>query len=152
MKKVTVVDRSESRNKLTQNMDRVRNVRTSNSKIDKTPDKMSITSRVRKRITVRSTKREIELHGSLNSTLISKSDTSKKILNVPFLRNKESINRGGNLNPKKITKQTKIRHEKLLTQTSLNKGDILRVVTSDDHVINIEKKKKSATTRRTVNK
>src|SRR3954471_22470227 len=131
-------------------MDRVRNVRTSNSKIDKTPDKMSIASRVRKRITIRSTKRDIELHGSLNSTLISKSGTRKKILNVSFLGNKESINGGGNLNPKKITKRTKIRHEKLLTQTSLNKGDILRVVTSDDHVINIEKK--SATTRRTVNK
>jgi len=132
-------------------MDRVRNVRTSNSKIDKTPDKMSIASRVRKRITIRSTKREIELHGSLNSTLIRKSGTRKKILNVSFLGNKESIGSGGNLNPKKITKRTKIRHEKLLTQTSLNKGDILRVVTSDDHVINIEKKK-SATTRRTVNK
>src|SRR4051794_8117124 len=100
-------------------MDKVRNVRTSNSKIDKIPDKMSITSRVKKRTTIRRTKREIELHGSLNSTLIHKSSTSKKILAVPFLGNKESINSGGNLNPKKITKRTKIQHEKLLTQTSL---------------------------------
>src|SRR3954468_19734282 len=98
------MDRSGSRNKLTQNLDRVGNVRTSNSKIDKTPDKMSIASRVRKRITIRSTKREIELHGSLNSTLISKSVTSKKIPNVPFLGNKESIHSGGKLNPKKIMK------------------------------------------------
>src|SRR3954468_16390011 len=103
-------------------MDRVRNVWTSNSKIDKTPDKMSIASRVRKRITIRRTKRDIELHGILNSMLISKSGTSKKILDVPFLENKESINSGGNLNTKKITKRTKIRHEKLLTQASLNKG------------------------------
>src|SRR4051812_1368849 len=131
------MDRSGSRHKLTQTMERVRNVRMNNNKINKTPDKMLIASRVRKRITIRRTKRDIELHGSLNITLISKSCTSKKILDVPFLGNEESINSGGNLNPKKITKWTKIRHEKLLTQTSLNKGDILKVVTGDDHVINI---------------
>jgi hypothetical protein len=36
-------------------------------------------------------------------------------------------------------------------KTGLNKGNILRVITSDDHIINIEEKK-SASTRRNVNK
>jgi hypothetical protein len=34
--------------------------------------------------------------------------------------------------------------------TSLNKGNILRIITSNDHIINIEKEK-SASTRRSVN-
>jgi hypothetical protein len=34
---------------------------------------------------------------------------------------------------------------------SLNKGNILRIITSNDHIINIEKEK-SASTRRSVNK
>jgi hypothetical protein len=39
----------------------------------------------------------------------------------------------------------------MLTKTGLNKGNILRVITGDDHVINIEEKK-SASMRRSVNK
>jgi hypothetical protein len=65
-------------------MNRIRNVRTSDSKIDKTPNKVTITCRVRKRITITSTKLDIELRGSLNSMLIPKSSTSKKILDIYF--------------------------------------------------------------------
>jgi hypothetical protein len=36
-------------------------------------------------------------------------------------------------------------------KTGLNKGNILRIITSDDHIVNIEKKK-SASTRRNINK
>jgi hypothetical protein len=39
----------------------------------------------------------------------------------------------------------------LVTKTGLNKGNILRIITSDDHIINIEEKK-SASMRRNVNK
>jgi hypothetical protein len=62
-----------------------------------------------------------------------------------------TIRTGGNLNPKKVAKRAKISHKKLIMKTGLNKGNILRVITSDDHVINIEEKK-SASTRRNVNK
>jgi hypothetical protein len=72
------------------------------------------------------------------------SSTIKKVLNITFLGYKETIRGGRNINPKKMEKWTKIRHKELLTETCLNKGNV-------DHVINIQKKK-SATTRRRVNK
>jgi hypothetical protein len=49
---------------------------------------------------------------------------------------------------KKVAKRTKIRRKKLLSERCLDKGNIIRVVTSDDLVINMQKKK-IATTRRT---
>src|SRR4051812_11283206 len=147
---MTIVNSGRIGNKLTQNMNRIRYVRTSDSKINKTPNKMSITRRVRKRITISRTKLNIKLHRSLNSALIPKSSTSKKILNILFLRDRKSIRSGGDLNPKKVAENTKINHKKLITKTSLNKGNILRIITSNDHIINIEKEK-SASTRRSVN-
>jgi hypothetical protein len=132
-------------------MNRIRDVRTSDSKIDKTPNKMTITCWVRKGITITSTKLDIELHGSLNSMLIPKSSKSKKILDILFLGDRKTIRSGGNLDPKKVAKRTKISHKKLIMKTGLNKGNILRIITSDDHIINIEEKK-SASTRRNVNK
>jgi hypothetical protein len=62
----------------------------------------------------------------------------------------QAIRGGGNLNPKKVAKRTMISHKKLLTKVGLHKGNVLRFITSDDHVINI--KKKSSTTRRGVDK
>src|SRR4051812_2449088 len=112
---------------------------------------MTITRRIRKGITISRTKLNIKLHRSLNSALIPKSSTSKKILNILFLRDKKAIRSGGNLNPKKVAKRTKISHKKLITKTSLDKGNILRIITSNDHIINIEKEK-SASTRKSVNK
>jgi hypothetical protein len=78
--------------------------------------------------------------------MISKRSAIKKILNILLLRQKEPLRRGRDLNPKEVPQRTKIRHKKLITKTSLNKGNVLRVITSDDHVIHI-KKEKSPTTR-----
>jgi hypothetical protein len=75
----------------------------------------------------------------------------KEVLSILFPREKNTIRCGGDLNPKEVTKRTQIRHEKYLIKTLLHKGNVLRVVTHDDHVIDIEKKE-SATTRRSVNK
>jgi hypothetical protein len=96
-------------------------------------------------------KLDIELHRSLNNALITKSSTSKKILDILFLGDIKTIRSGGNLNPKKVAKMTKISHKKILMKAGLNKGNILRVIAGDDHVINIEEKK-SATMRRSVDK
>src|SRR3954471_4391220 len=147
---MTIVNSGRSRDKLTQNMNRIRDVRTSDSKINKTPNKMTITRRIRKRITINRLKLNIKLHRGLNSALIPKSSTSKKILNILFLGDVKAIRSGGDLNPKKVSKRTKISHKKLITKTSLNKGDILRIITSNDHIINIKKKKSAST--RSVNK
>jgi hypothetical protein len=151
MEEMTIVNSGRSGNKLTQNMNRIRYVRTSDSKINKTPNKMAITHQVRKRINISRTKLNIKLHRSPNNALIPKSSMSKKILNILFLGDRKTIRSGGNLNPKKVAERTKISHKKLITKTSLNKGNILRIITSNDHIINIEKNK-SASTRRSVNK
>jgi hypothetical protein len=81
----------------------------------------------------------------------SDSKIDKKILDILFLGDRKTIRSGGNLNLKKVAKRTKISHKKLVTKAGLNKGNILRVITSDDHIVNIEGKK-SASTRRNVNK
>jgi hypothetical protein len=64
---------------------------------------------------------------------------------------KNPLRHGGDLNSKKVPQRTKIRHKKLITKTNLNEGNVLRVITSDDHVIHV-KKEKSPTTRRHVDK
>jgi hypothetical protein len=96
-------------------------------------------------------KLDIELHRSLNSALIPKSSASKKILDILFLEDRKTIRSRGNLNPKKVEKRTKISHKKLVMKMGLNKGNILGIITSDDHIVNIEEKK-SASTRRNMNK
>jgi hypothetical protein len=123
----------------------------SDNKIDKAPNKITIARWIRKRVTITSTKLDIELHRSLNSVLITKSSTSKEILNILFLGDMKAIWSGGNLNPKKVVKMTKISHKELLTKTGLNKSNILRIIAGDYHIINIEEEK-SPSLRRSVNK
>jgi hypothetical protein len=132
-------------------VDWIGNIWTSHSKIDKAPNQVTIACRVRQWNTISRTKLNIELHRSLNGAVITKSSTSKEVLYILLLGDIESIGGGRDLNPKEVAKRTKIGHEKLLMETSLNKGNILRVVTGDDHVIHIEQKK-SPTTRRCVDK
>jgi hypothetical protein len=112
---------------------------------------MMIVSRIRERLTIGGTKVNIKLHGSLNCAMISESSTIKKIMDVLFLGQLETLRCRENLNPKKVTKRTKIRHQKLLTETRLHKGYILRIFSRNDHIINI-KKEKSPTTSGSVNK
>jgi hypothetical protein len=132
-------------------MNRIGYIGSSDSKIDKAPNKMAISRRIRKRVTIRSTKLDIELHRSLNSALITKSITSKKILDILFLRDIKAIRSGENLNPKKVAKRTKISHKELLVKTGLNKGNILRIIAGNDHIINTEEEK-GPSSRRSVNK
>jgi hypothetical protein len=103
-------------------------------------------SRILKRFIISGHKVNIELHGSLSSPVISKRNTIKKILNILLLRQKEPLRHGGDLNPKKIPQRTKIRPKKLITKMSFNKSNVLRVITSDDHVVHV-KKEKNPTTR-----
>jgi hypothetical protein len=86
---MTIVNRGGSREKLTQNMDMIGYIGTSDSKIDKTPNKMTIACRIRERITIRRAKLDIELHRSLSSALITKSSTIKEVLDILFLGDKK---------------------------------------------------------------
>jgi hypothetical protein len=148
---VTVLDSGGSRHELTQNVDKIGDVKTGVSEVDKAPNQVTVALQIRQRIAIGGAEMHIELHMSLNSAFITKSGTSKKVVNVIVPGDRESIGGRGDLNPKEVANMTKISHEKLLTETGLDKGNVFRVVTSDDHVINIEKKK-SPTTRRCVYK
>jgi hypothetical protein len=110
-----------------------------------------IMSRIFKRLTISRRKVNIELHGSLSSPMINKRNSIEKILNILLLRQKEPLRRGGDLIPNKVPQRTKIRHKKLITMMSLNKGNVLRVITSDDLIVHV-KKEKSPTTRWHVDK
>jgi hypothetical protein len=105
-------------------MYKIRNFRSSDTKVNKSPYNMMITSRILKRLTISGCMVNIELHGSLSSPVISKRSPIKKILNILILRQKEPF-MCGDLNPKEVPKMTKIRHKELITKTGLNKGNIL---------------------------
>jgi hypothetical protein len=82
MMKVTIVDLSWSRNKLTHNMYKIQNIRSSNTKVTMIPYNVTIMSRILKRLTISGSKVNIELHGSLNSLVINKRISIEKILNI----------------------------------------------------------------------
>jgi hypothetical protein len=145
------VNGSGRKNKLTWNMDSIGYIWASDNKIDKVPNKMMIERQMRERITIKSAKLDIELHRSLTSVLISKNCTSKEIMHILILGDIKSIVCGKTFNPKKVSKRTKTSDKKLLTKMSLTKGNVLKVITDDDHVINIEDEK-SPLKRRSVNK
>jgi hypothetical protein len=94
-----------------------------------------------KRLAISGCKVNIELHGSPSHPLISKRSSIEKILNILLLRQKEPLGPGGDLNPKEVTQRTKIRHNKLITNMSLNKGNVLKIITNDDHVVHVKKEK-----------
>jgi hypothetical protein len=93
-KKVTIVDLSGSKNKLTQNWYIVHIVRSSDTKLNKTPYNVMIMSRILKRLTISGCKVNIELHESLNSPMISKRSPIEKIMNILLLRQKEPLRHG----------------------------------------------------------
>jgi hypothetical protein len=111
---MTVVDLSGSRNKLTQNMYKVQNVWSSDTKLNKTPYNVMITNRILKRLIVSECKVNIKLHGSLNGPVINKRSSIEKIINILLLRQKEPLRHGGDLNYKKVPQRTKIIHKKLI--------------------------------------
>jgi hypothetical protein len=128
-------------------MYRVRNVESRDTKVNKTPYNVTITSRIFKRLTISGCKVNIDLHRSLSSPVISKRSSIEKILNILLLRQKEPLGHRGDLNPKEVPLMTKIGYKKLITKTGLNKGNILSVITSDDHVIHIKEESYHEVTR-----
>jgi hypothetical protein len=85
-KKIAILNLSGRRNKLAQNMYRIQNVTSSDTKINKTPYNVTITRRNLNRLAISGCKVNIDLHGSLNSPVISKRSSIEKILNILLLR------------------------------------------------------------------
>ena len=76
------MDASGSRHELTQNVNGIGYIRTSDAEIDKAANKMAIASRILKRNTFSGTETEVELHGGVHRTVISKARTVKEIMNI----------------------------------------------------------------------
>jgi hypothetical protein len=132
-------------------VNRVRNVRAGDPKVNKAPNKLTIASGISKWCTISGSEVNTKLHWSINGVVISEGSTRKEVMSVLLLGEENTIRGRGNLKTKEVTKRTQIRHQELLTETLLHKCNVLRIVTRDDHVIDIEKKK-GATTRRSVDK
>jgi hypothetical protein len=145
VKEMVVVDAGGSGRKLTQDVDNVGNVRMSDDEIDKTTYKVMIVSGILKRNTVCGTNMSMKLHRSVHVAVISETRMIKKIMNVLSLGEVIGVGCGCDLNPKKVTKRTQVRHMKLLTKTRLNKGNILIIIPRDEHIINVKKNKGTST-------
>jgi hypothetical protein len=101
VKEMIVVDTSGGGHELTQDVNDIRNVRTSDAEIDKATDEVTIASGILKRDTVCGTKMSVKLHRSVHKAVISKTDTVKKIINVFSLGEVVAIRCGCDLNPRK---------------------------------------------------
>ena len=84
-KEVNVMKLGGCGNKLTQNVNNMSDVRTSDPKVDGTTDKMSVVSRISKRLTISGQQLNTKLHGCVNCAVIGESSTREKILNVLLL-------------------------------------------------------------------
>ena len=98
------------RDKLTQDVNSMGDVRTSDPKVDKTTNKMPVVSRIGKRLTISGSQLNTKLHGCANSAVIGESSMREKILNVLLLGEVDAIRRGRNIKTKEVTKRTQIRH------------------------------------------
>jgi len=88
----------------------MRDVRTSDPKIDKATNKMTIASQISKGFTIRGAQVNTQLHGCINSTVICETGTGEKILNILLLGEVDAIRRGRDLKTKKVMKRKEIRH------------------------------------------
>jgi len=109
-KEVSVMKLGGCRDKLTQDVNSMGDVRTSDPKVDKTTNKMPVASRIGKRLTISGSQLNTKLHGCVNSAVIGESSTREKILNVLLLGEVDAIRRGRNLETKESTKRTQMRH------------------------------------------
>jgi hypothetical protein len=138
MKEMTVVDIGGSGHELTQDVNDMRNVRTSDVEIHKATDEVTIASGILKRDVVCGTKTIVKLHRSVHRAVISKTSTIKKVINALSLGEVVAIKCGCDFNPKKVAKRAHVEHVKLLTETSLNRGNILRSIPHFEHIIHIQ--------------
>ena len=96
---------------------------------------MAVASGILKRLTISRPKVNTKLHRNIHRALISETSASKDILNVLLLGEVVALRSRSDLNPKEVTKRTQIRHQELLTETLLHKGNVLRVISSNEVVI-----------------
>jgi hypothetical protein len=141
VKEMTIVNTSGSGHELTQDMDDIKNVRSSDAEIDKATDEVTIASVILKRNTIYGTKANVKLRRSVHRAVISKTHTINKIMNILSLGEVVAGSCGCDLNLKKVTKKGQVEHMKLLTKTTHNKDNILRTIPYDEHIIYVKKNK-----------
>jgi hypothetical protein len=105
-KEVSVMKLGGCGDKLTQNVNSIGDVRTSDPKVDETNDKMSVASRIGKRPTISGPQLSTKLHGCVNYAVIGESSTREKILNALLLGEVDASRRGRNFETKEVTKRT----------------------------------------------
>ena len=125
---MSIVELGRSRDKLTQDVDRVSDVRTGDPKVNKAPNKLTIASGISKWCTVSGSEVNTKLHRSVNSAVISETRSRNEVLSVLLLREENTIRCGGDLKTKEVKKGTQVRHKECVIETLLHKGNVLRAV------------------------
>jgi hypothetical protein len=100
---------------------------------------MTIVSGINNKNTIGGTKTKVKIHVSVHRMVISKTSMIKDVQNVFVLREIIDIRCGGDLNPNEEAKRTQVRHVELRIESYLDEGNVIKIIASDQHIINIEK-------------
>ena len=82
----------------------------------------------------------IKLNWSVNSLAISESSSRQEFTGILGLSNIKSICRMNDFKTQEVVKMSKIFHFKLLTEKILELLNVIEVITSYDHIIQIQEK------------
>ena len=146
-----IVDRMRGIHELTNHTNSMWNIRMSNSEIDQTTNQLTIVSSIRYWFTIQGFELCIVFQGSGNSLFVGDIGFGEKIKSIFSLGKIVAIRRWGNLKPKKIAESAQIFHLKMLTKEVVKRTDTCRIISSNNHIINI-KKDKSDTNRGSLDK
>ena len=97
---------NSGRYKLAQNVDNMRDAMTCDAKVDKAPNKVTISAGVPKRLTISGPKVNSKLHESVHGALIINTSTGKKLLSILLLGEKSALRHRRHLKTKEILKWT----------------------------------------------
>jgi hypothetical protein len=100
---------------------------------------MTIVSGINNKNTIGGMKTKVKIHVSVHRMVISKTSMIKDVQNVFVLREIIDIRCGGDLNPSEEAKRTQVIHVELRTESCLDEGSVIKIIASDQHIINIEK-------------
>ena len=140
-KNSSIVDRTKGIHELTNHTHGMWNIQTSNSEIDQTTNQLMIASGIRYRFTIQGCEFYIVFQGSENSLVVGDTDFGENIRSILRLGKIVSIRGWSNLKPKEIAESAQIFHLKMLTKKVLKRVDTYRIISSNNHIFNIEKNK-----------
>ena len=141
LKNSSIMDRTKGVHELTNHTHGMWNIRVSDSEINQTTNQLTITSSIWYRFTIQGRELGILFQGSGNSFVVCDIGVKEKVRSIFSLGKIVSIRGWGNLKPKKIVESAQIFHLKMLNKEVLKRANTYRIISNNNHVINIKKNK-----------